>query len=126
MISLAEVIRIHEILIDKFGGSKGVRDQALLESAIQRPFQTFDQNLLYPSAVEQAAALVESLIANHPFQDGNKRIGYTMMRLHLMMNHMDIEATEDEKYDFVIKIASGASSFDEIKKWINDKLKNEG
>ena len=126
MISLAEVLRIHEILIDKFGGSKGVRDQALLESAIQRPFQTFDQKLLYPSAVDQAAALAESLISNHPFQDGNKRIGYTMMRLHLLMNHIDIEATEDEKYDFVIKIASGNSSFDEIKKRINNKLKNEG
>ena len=126
MISLNEVIRIHEILIDKFGGPKGIRDQALLESAIQRPFQTFDQNLLYPSAIEQAAALAESLITNHPFHDGNKRIGYTMMRLHLMTNHMDIEATEDEKYDFVIKIASGDSSFDEIKEWIRDKLENEG
>ena len=115
MISLAEVVKIREILIDKFGGSKGIRDQALLESAIHRPFQTFDKNLLYPSAVDQAAALAESLITNHPFHDGNKRIGYTMMRLHLLMNHIDIEATEDEKYGFVIKIASGNSSFGEIK-----------
>ncbi len=124
MISLSEVIRIHEILIDEFGGSKGVRDHGLLESAIQRPFQTFDSELLYPTVVDQAAALAESLITNHPFQDGNKRIGYTMMRLHLLMNDTDIETSEDEKYDFVIKIASGNSSFDEIKEWIHDKLKN--
>ncbi len=125
MISLDEVIRIHEILIDQFGGSKGIRDQALLESAVQRPFQTFDQKLLYPSVVEQAAALAESLIANHPFQDGNKRTGYTIMRLHLLMNQLDIEASEDEKYDFVIQIASGKSSFEEIKRWIYNKLKSD-
>jgi death-on-curing protein len=125
VISLDEVIRIHEILIDQFGGSKGIRDQALLESAVQRPFQTFDQKLLYPSVVEQAAALAESLIANHPFQDGNKRTGYTIMRLHLLMNQLDIEASEDEKYDFVIQIASGKSSFEEIKRWIYNKLKSD-
>jgi len=125
VISLDEVIKIHEILIDQFGGSKGTRDQALLESAVQRPFQTFDQKLLYPSVVEQAAALAESLIANHPFQDGNKRTGYTIMRLHLLMNQLDIEASEDEKYDFVIQIASGKSSFEEIKRWIYDKLKSD-
>ncbi|WP_089687110.1 type II toxin-antitoxin system death-on-curing family toxin [Catalinimonas alkaloidigena] len=123
MISITEVIRIHEVLIEKFGGSKGIRDRALLESAIQRPYQTFDQKLLYPSVVEQAAALAESLINNHPFQDGNKRIGYTIMRLQLMMHGLDIEASEDEKYDFVINIASGNASFDEITKWINDHLK---
>jgi death-on-curing protein len=125
VISLTEVIKIHEILIEKFGGANGVRDQALLESAIHRPFQTFDSELLYPSVVDQAAALAESLIANHPFQDGNKRTGYTMMRLHLMMHDLDIEASEDEKYDFVIKIASGNSSFDEIREWIKDKLNSK-
>ena len=122
MISVAEVIKIHAVLVDKFGGASGVRDYALLESAVQRPFQTFDGQLLYPTVIEQAAALAESLIANHPFQDGNKRIGYTIMRLHLMMNGVDVAATEDDKYEFVIEIASGRRSFESVKEWITGKV----
>lgn len=72
MIALDEVERIHEILIDKFGGKKGLRDKGLLESSIQRPFQTFDQKELYPEPVDKAAAILENIISNHPFVDGNK------------------------------------------------------
>jgi death-on-curing protein len=72
MITLKEVESIHEILINKFGGSKGIRDQGILESAINRPYQTFDLNELYPFPVDKAAAIFESIISNHPFVDGNK------------------------------------------------------
>jgi death-on-curing protein len=81
MIDLQDAIRVHEVLIDQFGGSKGVRDLAQLESALARPFQTFDQKDLYLSPLEKAAALIESILKNHPFIDGNKRIGYVLMRL---------------------------------------------
>ena len=122
MIDIQDVIRIHEILIENFGGSKGIRDRGLLASAISRPFQTFDKVDLYSNPVEKAAALIESVLINHPFVDGNKRIGYVLMRLLLMEFGVDIIATEEEKYDFVIKIAEGKYHQTEIIEWIIDKI----
>ena len=84
MISRQEVESIHEILIEKFGGSSGIRDREILESAVGRPYQTFDQNDLYPSPIDKAAAIFESIISNHPFVDGNKRTAYVVMRLMLL------------------------------------------
>ena len=81
MISASEVEIIHNILIDKFGGAKGIRDLGLLESALARPFATFDEIDLYNNPVEKAAAIMESIVINHPFIDGNKRTAYTLMRL---------------------------------------------
>jgi death-on-curing protein len=105
MIDVETVIKIHSILIERFGGSFGIRDKNLLESALARPFQTFDKKDLYKSPIEKSAALIESIITNHPFIDGNKRFGYVIMRLFLMDEGLDIEATEDEKYNFVIAVA---------------------
>ena len=122
MIPIEEVIKIHEILIDKFGGDHGLRDRNALESAIKRPFMTFDQKDLYKTPVEKAAALIESLISNHPFIDGNKRIGYFMMRYFLLENGVDIEANLDEKYDFVLKIAQGQFQFENIRIWLSERL----
>ena len=83
MISIKEVEIIHNILIDKFGGSKGIRDIGLLESALARPFSTFDNKDLYENPIEKASAILESIVINHPFIDGNKRTAYTLMRLLL-------------------------------------------
>jgi len=118
MISLQEVEIIHQQLIDRFGGSGGIRDLAGLESALTRPFQTFDSVELYPSLLAKAAALIESILVNHPFVDGNKRTGYVLMRAFLISNQMDIQASQEEKYSFVINIASGRSSFEEILDWL--------
>ncbi len=89
MITLNEVESNHEILTDKFGGSKGIRDRGILESAINRPFQTFDQNELYPVPVDKAEVIFESIISNHPFIDGNKRTAYVLMRLILLENSLE-------------------------------------
>ncbi|HEY5124926.1 MAG TPA: type II toxin-antitoxin system death-on-curing family toxin [Ignavibacteria bacterium] len=124
MIKIELVITIHELLIEKYGGIHGIRDIKSLESAIARPFMTFEKENLYPTPILQATALIESLISNHPFLDGNKRIGYVMMRFFLMQNKIDLKATQSEKYDFVINIASGQLNFDQIKAWISDKTVN--
>ena len=122
MISLQEALNIHQLAIEKFGGSEGARDINLLESAIHRPNATFDQQELYPTAVEKSAAIIESIIKNHPFSDGNKRTGYILMRLYLLKSGLDIAANQEDKYAFVIKIAESKSNFEEIKSWIADKL----
>jgi death-on-curing protein len=120
MIALEDVLKIHEFLINKFGGSQGIRDLNLLKSAISRPYQTFDQKDLYKNPIEKAAAIIESIIRNHPFIDGNKRTGYVLMRLVLMDHGLDISHNHKDKYDFVISIASGNLNYDQIKKWIKD------
>jgi death-on-curing protein len=122
MIQYEDVLNIHEFLINKFGGTHGIRDESLLQSALSRPFQTFDQVDLYKSHVEKAAALIESVVTNHPFIDGNKRTGYVLMRLYLMENNLDISADQKEKYEFVISIASGNRSYDQIAEWIHNHI----
>ena len=125
MISTNEAEAIHNILIAKFGGSKGIRDNGLLESALARPFATFDDKDLYPNAIEKAAAILESLAINHPFVDGNKRIAYTLMRLILLENKLDIVASQSEKYDLVISVSKGESRFDEIVVWLKEKTQKQ-
>jgi len=122
MIGISEVIKIHELLIDNFGGAKGLRDRNALESAINRPYATFEKQDLYPTAKEQASAILESIIINHPFIDGNKRIGYVLMRLILLENGFDIKASVQDKYDFVIEISAGKKKFREIEIWIDKHL----
>ena len=123
MISIKEVEIIHNILIDKFGGSKGIRDLGLLESALARPFATFDNNDLYKNPLEKAAAILESIAINHPFVDGNKRTAYTLMRLILLEYQLDIVASQEEKYNLVISVSTGEYRYDEIKNWIESNLK---
>lgn len=125
MMDLKDVLNIHNILIDRFGGSKGIRDKGSLESAINRPFATFDNNDLYPSPSEKAAAILESILINHPFVDGNKRTAYVLMKLTLLEHGFDIEAGQDEKYKMVIAASKGDIRFDEIKTWIQNRLKNK-
>jgi len=124
MITVEHAIKIHSILIDEYGGLTGIRDKNLLESALLRPYQTFDKKDLYKTPVQKAAALIESLITDHPFIDGNKRFGYVAMRLSLLEAGLDINASEDEKYEFVIEIAKGNLNFSEICAWINNNLKH--
>jgi death-on-curing protein len=118
MISLQEVVVIHSILIEKFGGIQGIRDMAALESAINRPNQTFEGKELYPTILEKVAALLESIIKNHPFNDGNKRIGYTISRLMLLDNNLDLRASQNDKYNFIIQIAENKVTYEHILEWL--------
>ena len=121
MIDIKEVLSIHQIIMEKFGGSLEVRDLNALKAAINRPFATFDKTDLYPTSVDKAAALLESIVINHPFVDGNKRMGYVLMRLFLLKQGFDINASKDDKYDFMIKVASGEFHIEQIKMWLNDR-----
>lgn len=124
MISVEIVLKLHKGLINEFGGNLGLRDIKLLESAVNRPFQTFDGKDLYFSIEEKSSALLESIINNHPFIDGNKRTGYAAMSYFLWENGWKLDADQNEKYDFIINLASGKSSFDEIVDWIKTHIKS--
>ncbi|RKR81616.1 death-on-curing protein [Mucilaginibacter gracilis] len=123
MIGLNEVKNIHEILIQQFGGGNGIRDINLLQSALARPFATFVETDLYPTTIDKASAILESILINHPFIDGNKRTGYVLMRLILLEAGLDIIADEHEKYAMVIAVSKGDYRFDEIKKWLTKHVK---
>ncbi len=125
MIELKDVLNIHNILIDKFGGSKGIRDIGSLESAINRPFATFENQDLYPTPSDKAAAILESILINHPFVDGNKRTAYVLMRLILIEYGFDINENQEEKYKMVISASNGDIRFEEIKNWIQSRIKKK-
>ncbi|WP_367388573.1 type II toxin-antitoxin system death-on-curing family toxin [Lewinella sp. LCG006] len=125
MITIELALGIHRVLISRYGGHQGLRDKGLLKSAIARPYQTFDGQDLYPTSVEKAAAIIESILINHPFMDGNKRTGYVLMRILLLDDRKDINAEENDKYDFVINIASGKLSYDGILKWIKERVEDK-
>ena len=122
MITVKEAIKIHKILIEEFGGTNGIRDTGALESAINRPYATFNSAELYPDPVEKATAIIESIIVKHPFVDGNKRVGYVLMRLLLLKQGYDIRASEEEKYSFVIGIASGQWKTEHIRIWLQEHV----
>jgi death on curing protein len=118
MILKSEILKLHELSIQKYGGSYGIRDEGLLDSAIARPFQTFDGLDLYTSTIEKAAAIAESIIINHPFIDGNKRTGFLTMLALLKIGGMNLIASEENVYQFVISISTGEIKFDQILEWL--------
>jgi death-on-curing protein len=124
MISVEQVLKIHELAIQQYGGSNGLRDLDLLDSAIKRPFQTFGGEDLYISPIEKASALIESIIVNHPFIDGNKRTGYILMKAILLNSNIQISATETNIYNFVISISTGEIKFEAIVEWLKQNTKS--
>jgi death-on-curing protein len=122
MIDLGKAYYVHNTLIEDFGGSKGIRDLGGLEAALYRPYATFEQQDLYPTPVEKAAAIFESIIINHPFIDGNKRTAYALMRLILIENNIGIIASQDEKYQMTISASKGDIGFEEIKQWLDKRI----
>ena len=115
--SESQVLKIHTSLITKTGGIDGVREFNLLDASLKSIFQTFDGKELYPSLLDKAAQLCYSLIENHPFLDGNKRIGIHLSLLFLKINELDLNYTQEELIDFGLEIASGKIKKDAIKEW---------
>ena len=109
-----QVIFLHSSLIEATGGTDGVRDIGLLESALEAPFQTFDRKDLYPALIQKAARLGQSLISNHPFVDGNKRIGIHTMLVFLAANGVEIECTQKELIDVGLSLADGTMNAEKL------------
>ena len=106
-LSKEQVLRLHNALLETFGGTAGVRDDGLLESALNAPFATFGGQYLYPSVQAKAAQLGFGLVCNHPFVDGNKRIGAHVMLVFLAINGIELDYTQEELIDIILQIASG-------------------
>ena len=106
-LQLAEVLELHRRLIDQSGGMAGIRDLGLLEASLAQPRQTFGGIDLYPELIEKAAALGFSLIQNHPFVDGNKRIGHAAMEITLVLNGVELVASVDSAEAVVLAVAMG-------------------
>ena len=116
--SKEKILLLHQVMAEATGGDVGVRDEALLESAIENVFAAFDGKELYPSKEEKAARLGFSLISNHAFVDGNKRIGMYIMLSFLELNGIKIEATNGEVAELGLAVASGSEGYDDILSWI--------
>ena len=114
----AQIIKLHRLLIQEMGGSKGVRDEGLLDSALHAPFQTFEGEDLYKTVQAKAAKLAFLLINNHPFIDGNKRTGILAMLAFLEINGIEIKCRDDEVVSLGLGVADGSISNKGLLDWI--------
>ena len=121
-ISLSEVLELHRRIIEESGGSTGLRDLGGLESAIAQPHMTFGGRDLYPTLIEKAAALSFSLVQNHPFIDGNKRVGHAAMEVMLVLNGYEIYASVDDQEQVILGLASGGVSRNKLIEWLTDHI----
>ncbi|MBI3319882.1 MAG: type II toxin-antitoxin system death-on-curing family toxin [Candidatus Omnitrophica bacterium] len=118
-----QILYLYQQLIQRTGGTVGLRDQGLLEAAVYRPRASFGGHDLYPDLLSKVAALGHSLISNHPFVDGNKRVGFEAMRLMLRLNGYDLRVSADAAFDKVLKIANGTLTEQEIADWLKPHTK---
>lgn len=116
--SKEKVLLLHQLMAEATGGDVGVRDETLLESAIENIYATFDGVELYPSKEEKAARLGFSLISNHAFVDGNKRIGVYVMLSFLELNGIRIWASNEDVVNLGLSVADGSAGYNDILKWI--------
>ena len=119
------VLLIHQLLSEQTGGSVGVHDMNLLDSALKGVYATFDGNELYPTKEEKGARLGFNLIKNHAFVDGNKRIGVHIMTLFLALNGIELFHTEKEIIELGVDIATGKMTYKQLIIWINKHTRSQ-
>ena len=122
ILSKRQILMLHTALIAQTGGIDGVRDEGLLDSAINAPFQTFAEQDLYPTVLEKAARLGFGLISNHPFLDGNKRIGAHAMLMFMGVNQINLCCTDEELISLILQVASGRLNYDGMLEWLKSHL----
>ena len=116
--SREKVLLLHQILAEATGGSAGVRDEGLLDSALESAFAGFGDKEFYPTKEEKGARLGYALISNHAFVDGNKRIGIYVMLSFLEMNGIRIRCTDEELVHIGLSVADGTMGYPELLKWV--------
>ena len=121
--SKEKILLLHKILAEATGGSAGVRDEALLDSALESAFAGFGDREFYPTKEEKGARLGYALISNHAFVDGNKRIGLYVMLSFLEMNGVPMQCTDDELVKIGLSVAEGSMGYDELLQWVLDHRK---
>lgn len=113
-----QILLLHSQLIDRYGGTHGVRDEALLDSALNAPFQGFGDCELYPTVTDKAVRLGYGLVENHPFHDGNKRIGALALLITLDLNNIELEATNQELEQVILDLAAGTIDYEAFHSWV--------
>lgn len=113
-----QILLLHSQLIEATGGTDGIRDIALLESALESPFQSYNGEELYPSIHTKAARLCYGLVKNHAMLDGNKRIGVHTMLTFLAINGYELSYTQNELSDLILGVAAGEKGYEDILQWI--------
>lgn len=121
LLTVEEISDLHDKLIERTGGSHGLRDQSLLESAVYSAMSGFGDNEAYPSVEEKAARLMFSLTNNHAFVDGNKRIGVLTMLMTLQLNNVKIKYTQTKLISLGISVADGKTKYTETLDWIMER-----
>lgn len=117
-LSKAQVLQLHQHLIEITGGAVGIRDDGMLDSALNTPFQVFDDIALFPGIIQKAACLGFGLIKNHPFLDGNKRIGAHTMLVFLELNGIHLSYSQEELYTIILGVASGKNTYEGLLQWL--------
>lgn len=117
-----QVILLHKEIIAESGGSPEIRDEGLLDSALNAPFQTFSGTELYPTILEKAARLGYSLIKNHAFVDGNKRIGAHTMLVFLALNNIEVEYEDNDFTQLILGVAAGEISAEQLLAWLQSHI----
>jgi len=121
-LTLAEVLELHQTVLERWGGAGGIRDINALESALAQPRQSFGGQDLYPDLATKSAALCFSLVLNHPFVDGNKRVGHAAMEVFLLLNGHELRATVDEQEQLMLQLAAGQLKRDALAEWVKQRL----
>ncbi len=122
ILSKQQILMLHSALLTQTGGLDGIRDEGLLDSALNTPFQTFAEQDLYPTTLEKAARLGFGLIRNHPFLDGNKRIGTHAMLVFLDINSITLAYRDDDLISAILSVASGTMDYAGLLRWLQSHL----
>ena len=117
-LSKRQILMLHQQLVEQTGGSDGIRDEGLLDSALSAPFQSFDNTDVYPSLQQKAARLCFGLVKNHPFVDGNKRIGAHAMLVFLAVNGVELTYTQTELSDIILQVAASEKEYADLLDWL--------
>ncbi|WP_069472389.1 type II toxin-antitoxin system death-on-curing family toxin [Candidatus Marithrix sp. Canyon 246] len=122
LLTLEQILILHNRVIEQSGGSIGIRDKGILESALAQPYMSYDGQELYPTLIEKVSALGFSLINNHPFIDGNKRIGHAAIEVTLLMNGYEIQADVDTQEAIILAVAASKMGRESFLKWLQNHI----